>query len=65
MTSTTLLTDAPRGVDASVQPSMTNAKMRQLDSKELFNGQRELEIAHGDQTYRLRLTRQGKLILTK
>ncbi|HWU35842.1 MULTISPECIES: hemin uptake protein HemP [Methylovorus] len=44
---------------------MTNAKLRQLDSKELFNGQRELEIAHGDQTYRLRLTRQGKLILTK
>ncbi|KAF0843677.1 hemin uptake protein HemP [Methylovorus glucosotrophus] len=65
MTATTLLTDAPRGADAGVQTSMTNAKLRQLDSKELFNGQRELEIAHGDQTYRLRLTRQGKLILTK
>lgn len=36
-----------------------------LDSRALFQGARELVIAHGNETYRLRLTRQNKLILTK
>jgi hemin uptake protein HemP len=36
-----------------------------LDSKELFSGSRELIIAHGSESYRLRLTSQNKLILTK
>jgi len=36
-----------------------------LDSRELFRGRRELQIAHGGQIYRLSVTRQGKLILTK
>ncbi|QUS41334.1 hemin uptake protein HemP [Tardiphaga alba] len=36
-----------------------------MDSKELFADQRELLITHGDDTYRLRLTFQNKLILTK
>jgi len=31
----------------------------------LFRGRQEVLIAHGDETYRLRLTRNGKLILTK
>ena len=42
-----------------------SADPRQLDSKELFMGTRELTILHNDQTYLLRLTRQNKLILTK
>jgi hemin uptake protein HemP len=36
-----------------------------LDSRDLFVGTRELTIAHGEETYRLRLTAQNKLILTK
>ena len=36
-----------------------------IDSRELFADQRELLIAHGDDIYRLRLTFQNKLILTK
>jgi hemin uptake protein HemP len=36
-----------------------------LESKDLFADQRELFISHGDDTYRLRLTFQNKLILTK
>ncbi len=36
-----------------------------LDSKELFSGSREVIIAHGSESYRLRLTSQNKLILTK
>lgn len=35
------------------------------DSESLFAGKRELLIAHAGEHYRLRLTNQGKLILTK
>jgi len=34
-------------------------------SGELLGTSRELTILHGQETYRLRLTRHGKLILTK
>jgi len=34
-------------------------------SAELFQGSRDILIVHGDRTYRLRITRQDKLILTK
>jgi hemin uptake protein HemP len=36
-----------------------------LFSNDLFVGTREITIAHGDELYRLRLTAQNKLILTK
>ena len=36
-----------------------------IDSRDLFSGEREIIIAHGEETYRLRLTAQNKLILTK
>lgn len=36
-----------------------------LDSRELFAQRRQVLIRHGSDTYVLRLTRQGKLILTK
>jgi hemin uptake protein HemP len=36
-----------------------------IDSRELFSHEREIIIAHGDENYRLRLTSQNKLILTK
>jgi len=36
-----------------------------LDTNILFAGGREIAILHGCDTYRLRLTRQNKLILTK
>ncbi len=36
-----------------------------IDSRELFVGTREITIAHGAELYRLRLTAQNKLILTK
>lgn len=38
---------------------------RQLDSMELLGRGNEVIINHGREEYRLRLTRQGKLILTK
>jgi hemin uptake protein HemP len=36
-----------------------------IDSRDLFAADREIIIAHGEENYRLRLTSQNKLILTK
>jgi hemin uptake protein HemP len=36
-----------------------------MDSSDLFVGTREITIGHGEDLYRLRLTAQNKLILTK
>jgi hemin uptake protein HemP len=52
-------TGAPR------QHLKADADNRQLDSRELFGKERELLIHHNGELYRLRLTRAGKLILTK
>lgn len=38
---------------------------RLLDSAALLGARGEIEITHQGETYRLRRTRQGKLILTK
>ena len=38
---------------------------QRLHSAELFGAVREIVIEHAGEEYRLRLTRQGKLILTK
>ena len=38
---------------------------RRLQSRDLLGQDRELEIEHAGQLYRLRLTNLGKLILTK
>jgi hemin uptake protein HemP len=49
--------------------SMTGRSVKivdgRLDSRDLFVGTREIIIGHGGETYRLRLTAQNKLILTK
>ena len=37
----------------------------EIDSLRLLQGQRELTIRHGNECYRLRHTRNDKLILTK
>ena len=38
---------------------------KRLTSGELFSGAQEILIEHAGQEYRLRITRQGKLLLTK
>ncbi len=38
---------------------------RVLTSRSLFQGEFEIGIEHGDSLYRLKITRQGKLILNK
>ena len=51
-------------VDAADASSMRSL-VKRWNSAELFAGARELLIEHGNEEYRLRLTNQGKLILTK
>jgi len=41
------------------------AERQRLNSDTLFGGAREVIIEHAGDEYRLRLTSQGKLILTK
>ncbi|WP_428131888.1 hemin uptake protein HemP [Bradyrhizobium sp.] len=36
-----------------------------IESRDLFATEREIIIMHGEDSYRLRLTSQNKLILTK
>lgn len=45
--------------------SASLASPRRIDIRELLGDGRELRILHGDDEYRLALTRNGKLILTK
>jgi hemin uptake protein HemP len=52
----------------TAQPAMSripNGNPRPLDSATLLGTKGEVEITHQGETYRLRRTRQGKLILTK
>jgi hemin uptake protein HemP len=52
-------------VDPSVATSPSPVAPRTVSSEELLQDQRELLIMHCQEVYRLRLTRNGKLILTK
>ena len=39
--------------------------LREVNSSNLLQGETEILIRHGDEVYRLRLTKNGKLILQK
>jgi hemin uptake protein HemP len=56
---------APSDLTLSVKQDMVPALRQRLQSTELFGTAREVVIEHAGEEYRLRLTRQGKLILTK
>lgn len=50
---------------SAVPAAPARAVMPRIDSQRLLAGGRELVIQHGAEEYRLRLTRNDKLILTK
>jgi hemin uptake protein HemP len=50
---------------SSPAPPSQAEPLRRLSSRDLLGASREIEIVHGSQCYRLRLTSLGKLILTK
>ncbi|WP_349435293.1 hemin uptake protein HemP [Pararhizobium sp. A13] len=52
----------PDAVSASLPASQTQ---RVIDSRDLFRGGNEILISHDGAIYRMKITRQGKLILNK
>lgn len=50
---------APSAAGGGAPPPVT------LDAVKLFDGRPEIRLLHRGQEYRLRITKQGKLILTK
>jgi hemin uptake protein HemP len=50
---------------ASVPAGNEDAGRHTIRSTDLFQGGKELVIRHAGEEYRLRITRTGKLILTK
>jgi hemin uptake protein HemP len=50
------------GIDGSM---VTGEKKPRIESSRLFQGKSEVVIVHQDEEYNLRITRNGKLILTK
>lgn len=59
------LRNAAQGASQTGAARSISLRDNRIDSRELFQDGREITIAHGDETYRLRLTAQNKLILTK
>jgi len=53
------------GKSTSARQRVISIAEHKIDSRDLFVGTREVIIHHGGDTYRLRLTGQNKLILTK
>lgn len=49
----------------AASPSAAQAQAERLSTEVLFGARAELEIEHKGEIYRLRITRTGKLILTK
>lgn len=70
----TIMAPASRDETAPAEASVTNASAagrsvtmtgNRIDSRDLFSSEREIIISHNEGDYRLRLTSQNKLILTK
>jgi len=53
------------GQSTSSAPRVIPVAGHKIDSRDLFIGTREVIIYHGSEIYRLHLTGQNKLILTK
>ena len=50
---------------AGAATSAAAARKLRIESQRLFQGNSEIVIVHHDEEYNLRITRNGKLILTK
>lgn len=54
-----------QAADVIPRPDYSRVATRTLTSQSLFQGEYEIGIDHGGALYRLKITRQGKLILNK
>jgi len=58
----------PTETDTAVEIPRSTVKgqtHRLVESRDLFRGENEILIAHDGSIYRMKITRQGKLILNK
>jgi hemin uptake protein HemP len=62
---TAMMDETSSQTSAEQTPPTSDRRPQIVRSEELLQGMRELWIEHGDEMYRLRLTRAGKLYLTK
>jgi hemin uptake protein HemP len=53
------------GINAATSERSIAVHDNRIASRDLFVATKEILIQHGEETYRLRLTGQNKLILTK
>jgi len=54
-----------RPIDPQPRAEYKRMLVRTLTSQSLFQGEHEIGIAHAGSLYKLKITRQGKLILNK
>ena len=59
----TVIADLP--TDPQPDRDLPSPPTREVDSRELMQGHREIVIRHGEEAYHLSVTRSGKLILRK
>lgn len=55
----------PNERDAARASQEAAATQHIIDSRDLFRGASEIQIVHDGAIYRMKITRQGKLILNK
>jgi len=65
-----MMSDSAQAEERPAEPlapgsSAGQSPQRTLNSADLFQGAREVQIRHEEKTYRLQITRNGKLILIK
>lgn len=65
MTTATPLSARAAGASTDRHRAVDGQPIRSFESAELFAGTSEIEIAHQGSVYRLKITKQGKLILNK
>lgn len=57
--------DTPHPTENTRPSEIPGPHQKQVESDTLMQGRDQIEILHRGQVYHLRVTRQGKLILTK
>jgi hemin uptake protein HemP len=60
-----LIADLPSEYEVPPAPKRSELATREINSRDLMQGEREIVIRHGEEAYRLSVTRSGKLILRK
>jgi hemin uptake protein HemP len=60
-----IIVDSARNEPGNSQAAISSGKKLRIESNRLFQGNTEIVIVHQNQEYNLRITRNGKLILTK